>query len=52
MILKIALLLWFVAFFLSLTATGKGRSWMARLFIAGFCLLLLGLFLKLASRVI
>jgi hypothetical protein len=52
MILKIALLLWFVAFFLSLVAKGKERSWMARLFVAGFCLLLLGIFLKLIGRVI
>lgn len=52
MILKIALLLWFVAFFLSLFAKGKERSWMARLFAAGFCLLLLGIFLKLIGRVI
>jgi len=52
MILKIALLLWFVAFFVSLVVKGKNRSWMGRLFIAGFCLLLLGLFLKLLSRLI
>lgn len=52
MILKVVLLLWFIAFVVSLLAKGSGRSWMARLFIAGFCLLLLGLFLKLISRVI
>ena len=52
MILKIALLLWFIAFFLSLVGKGKERSWMARLFVAGFCLLLLGIFLKLIGRVI
>ena len=52
MILKIALLLWLIAFFLSLVAKGKGRGWMGRLFVAGFCLLLLGLFLKLISRVL
>jgi hypothetical protein len=52
MIIKVALLLWFIAFVVSLLAKGKGRSWMARLFIAGFCLMLLGLFLKLISRVI
>lgn len=52
MILKIALLLWFVAFLLSLVGKGKERSWMARLFVAGFCLLLLGIFLKLIGRMI
>lgn len=52
MILKIALLLWFIAFFLSLLAKKEGRTWMGRLFVAGFCLLLLGLFLKLIGRVI
>jgi len=52
MIIKVALLLWFIAFVVSLLAKGEGRSWMARLFIAGFCLMLLGLFLKLISRVI
>jgi hypothetical protein len=52
-ILKIALLLWFVAFFLSLTAKkGKGRSWMGRLFVGGFLLLLLAFFLKIVSRVL
>jgi|SwirhisoilCB2_FD_contig_123_24462_length_3243_multi_3_in_0_out_0_3 hypothetical protein len=50
MIVKIALLFWIVAFFLSLIGKGKERSWMARLFVAGFCLLLLGIFLKLIGR--
>ncbi len=52
MIIKIALLLWFVAFFISLVAKGQSRSWMPRLFIGGFCLLLLALFLKIMGRVI
>lgn len=52
MILKVALLLWFIALVVSLLAKAEGRNWMARLFIAGFCLLLLGLFLKLISRMI
>jgi hypothetical protein len=52
LIIKIALLLWFIAFVVSLLVKGEKRSWMARLFIAGFCLILLGLFLKLISRVI
>lgn len=53
-LVKIALLLWFVAFFLSLVASrgGKGRGWMLRLFIGGFCLLLLGVFLKVISRLL
>jgi hypothetical protein len=52
MILKIALLMWFAALFLSFVAKGAGRTWMARLFLGGFCLLLLGFFLKLISRVL
>jgi heme O synthase-like polyprenyltransferase len=52
MIIKVALLLWFVAFAISLFAKAQGRNWMVRLFIAGFCLLLLGLFIKVISRVI
>jgi hypothetical protein len=52
MLLKIALLLWFGALFVSLVVKGKNRSWMARLFVGGFCLLLVALFLKLISRVL
>jgi len=52
MILKLALLLWFVALALSFFAKGSGRAWMLRLFVGGFCLLLLGFFLKLVSRVL
>lgn len=52
MLLKIALLLWFGALFMSLVAKGKNRSWMARLFVGGFCLLLLAIFLKVLSRLI
>lgn len=52
MIIKVALLLWFVAFAVSLLAKAEGRTWMVRLFIVGFCLLVLGLFLKVISRVI
>jgi len=51
-ILRIALLMWFVAFLLSLLAKGSGRAWMARLFVGGLLLLLLGFFLKLVSRII
>jgi hypothetical protein len=52
MILKIALLMWFVALALSFLARAEGRAWMVRLFIGGFCLLVLGLFLKVISRLI
>jgi MFS superfamily sulfate permease-like transporter len=44
--------MWFVALLLSLVAKGNGRSWMARLFVGGFVLLLLAFFLKLVSRII
>jgi hypothetical protein len=37
-------LLWF--------AKAKGRTWMMRLFIAGFCVLLVWAFIRLASRLI
>jgi hypothetical protein len=33
-------------------AKGNGRTWMVRLFIGGFCLLLLGIFLKVVSRIL
>lgn len=52
MLLKLALLMWFGALFVSLVVKGKNRSWMARLFVGGFCLLLLAVFLKIISRVI
>lgn len=54
MILKIALLLWFVALLLSLVAKrgSGGRTAMMRLFVGGFCLLILGFFLKLISRLL
>jgi len=52
MILKAALLMWLVALALSFLAKGKDRTWMVRLFIGGFCLLLLGLLLKVLQRVI
>ncbi len=52
MIIKIALLVWFVALALSFLAKGAGRTWMMRLLIGGLCLLLLGLFIEVMSRVI
>jgi hypothetical protein len=51
-ILKLALFLWFIALCISLVVKGKSRSWMPRLFLGGFVLLLLGFFLKLVSRII
>jgi hypothetical protein len=44
--------MWFIALALSFLAKAEGRMWMVRLFIGGFCLLVLGLFLKVISRVI
>jgi hypothetical protein len=44
--------MWFVALLLSLVAKGSGRTWMARLFVGGFCLLLLGFLLKIVSRIL
>jgi len=52
MLLKVALLMWFVALALSLLTKAAGRVWMLRLALGGFCLLLLAAFLKLISRVI
>jgi hypothetical protein len=52
LILKIALLMWFGALAVSLLAKAEGRIWMVRLFLGGFCLLLLAAFLKIISRVI
>ncbi len=52
MLLKVALLMWFAALALSLLAKAQGRVWMVRLFLGGFCLLLLAAFLEVISRVI
>jgi hypothetical protein len=52
MILKVALLLWFIAILLSFTVEGRSRSWIFRCFLGGFCLLLLGFFLRLISRIL
>jgi hypothetical protein len=52
-ILKLVFLLWFAALFLAFTVKkGKARSWMGRLFVGGFLLLLLGFFLKIVSRLL
>jgi hypothetical protein len=42
--------MWFVALCLSFVAKGNGRAWMARVFLGGLCLLLVGVFLKLVFR--
>jgi hypothetical protein len=52
MILKLALLMWLAALAVSFLAKAQGRIWMVRLFLGGFCLLLLAAFLKIFSRVI
>lgn len=52
--IKIVLVLWFIALILSLLARrgSRGRAVMVRIFIGGFCLLILGFFLKLISRLL
>jgi hypothetical protein len=52
MILKLALLMWFVALALMFLTKAAGRTWMVRLFVGGFCLLLLAFFIALIRRVI
>jgi heme O synthase-like polyprenyltransferase len=52
MIWKVGLLIWFVAMAFSFLAKAQGRVWMMRLFIGGFCLLVLGLFIEVIRRVI
>ena len=48
--IKIALLLWLVAMAIAFFSKAAGRTWMLRLFLGGFCLLLLGLLVRLISR--
>ncbi len=52
MLLKIALLVWFVAFAVSLFAKAEGRVWMMRLFAGGFGLLLLWALIQVMRRVV
>jgi hypothetical protein len=52
MLLRIILLLWFVAFVLLWFAKSRGRTLMARLFMIGFCLFLVWAFIRVASRLI
>ena len=47
MLIKIALLMWFAAFLVSLVAKAEGRGWMPKLALAGFCLMLLAALIKL-----
>jgi len=52
MLFKVALLMWFVALALMLLTKRDGRIWMVRLFVGGFCLLLLAFFIALMRRMI
>lgn len=47
MLIKIILLLWAAAFLVGLFAKPKNRGWMAKLFLAGFCLMLLAALIRL-----
>jgi hypothetical protein len=52
MLFKLAFLMWFAALALAFLSKSASRTWMARLFVGGFALLLLAFFLKLVSRII
>ncbi len=52
MIIRFALFLLLAAFALSFIGSGKARTWMGKLALAGFCLLLLVFFLRLLSRML
>jgi hypothetical protein len=52
MLFKLAFLMWFVALALAFLTKSAGRTWMARLFVGGFALLLLAIFLRLVSRLV
>jgi hypothetical protein len=41
MLFKIALMMWGAAFLVGLVAKAEGRTWIAKLALGGFCLLLL-----------
>jgi hypothetical protein len=47
MLIKIALLMWAAAFVVALVAKAEGRSWMPKLAVAGFCLMLLAALIRL-----
>jgi hypothetical protein len=52
MLLKLALLMWLVALAIAFFSKAAGRAWMIRLFVGGFCVLLLALLVRIISRVI
>jgi hypothetical protein len=52
MLFKVALLMWFVAVALLFLTRTAGRVWIVRLFVGGFCLLLLAFFIALMRRAI
>jgi hypothetical protein len=52
MLFKVALLMWFVAVALLFLTRTAGRIWIVRLFVGGFCLLLLAFFIALMRRAI
>jgi len=47
MLIKIALMIWAATFLVALFATGKARTWLAKLALGGFCLLLLAALIRL-----
>lgn len=52
MLFKIALLMWFVALAIAFLSKAAARTWMIRLLVGGFCVLLLALLVRIISRVI
>jgi hypothetical protein len=44
--------MWFVALAIAFLTKTARRTWMIRLFVGGFCVLLLALFVRIISRVI
>jgi len=52
MLFKVALLMWFVALALVFLTKTAGRTWIVRLFLGGFCLLVVAVFIALLRRAI
>ena len=52
MLFKLVLLMWFVALAIAFLTKTAARTWMIRLLVGGFCVLLLALFVRIISRVI
>jgi hypothetical protein len=50
MLFKVALLMWFVALAIVFLSKAAARTWVIRLLIGGFCVLLLALFVRIISR--